>query len=113
VEKISFFLPGKENYYAQETGYAFIKALTEEFTGQEVYSTRIFRLLYRLGDLLVAAQVGELCPVNKKQVVAIFETCCTFVVVSMDHIYYPLVIRKDAVVSQEDFQAESWYLQAS
>ena len=113
VETISFYLPGKENYYEQEAGYAYLKELAEEFTGLEVYPNRIYRLIYRLDGKLVVAQVGEMCPVYEKEITAIFETCCTFVVVSEHHIYNPLVIRKDEVLEVLNFREEAWYLQAS
>lgn len=113
MEPISFFLPGKENYYEQEAGYAYLKELAEEFTGMEVYPKRIFRLIYRLDDVLVVAQVGEPCPVYHKTVSAIFETCCTYVVVSEQHIYYPHAIRKDQVIEVVTFSQEEWQLQAS
>jgi hypothetical protein len=110
---MSFFLPGKENYYEQEAGYAYLKELAEEFTGLEMYPNRIYRLIYRLDGVLVVVQVGELCPVYEKTISAIFETCCTYVVVSEQHIYNPLVIRKDEVSEVLHFREEEWYLQAS
>ncbi|MGV3504963.1 MAG: hypothetical protein ACO1O1_14735 [Adhaeribacter sp.] len=109
----TFFLPGKENFYEQEAGYAYLKALAEEFCGEEVYSHRIFRLLYHLDGLLVVSQVGEACPVYFKTIVAIFETCCTYLVVSEGHIFNPLAVRKDQVVEVTDFRQEGAYLQAS
>jgi hypothetical protein len=113
VESISFYLPGKENYYEQETGFAYLKELAEEFTGLEVYPNRIYRLIYRLDGKLVVAQVGELCPVYEKMISAIFETCCAFVVVSEQHIYQPLVVRKDEVTEVLNFREQESYLQAS
>jgi hypothetical protein len=113
VDAISFFLPGKENFYEQEAGYAYLKNLAEEFTGQEVYLNRIYRLIYRLEGQLVIAQVGELCPVYQTRISVIFETCCTFVVVSEDHFYNPLVVRKDAVTEVVNFREEEAYLIAS
>ena len=109
----TFFLPGKEYSQEQEAGYCFLKALAEEFGGEEIYSHRIFRLLYHLDGLLAVAQVGEPCPVYHKTVVAIFETCCTYLVVSEGHIYSPLAIRKDQVVEVTDFRQEGAYLEAS
>lgn len=112
-DTLGFFLPGKENFYEQEAGYAYFKSLAEDFSGEEVYPIRIFRLLYHLDDLLVAAQVGEPCPVYQKTILAIFETCCSYVVVSECHIFSPLAIRKDQVVEVTDFRPEEAYLQAS
>jgi hypothetical protein len=109
----NFYLPGKENFYEQEAGYAYLKGLSEEFTGEEVYPNRIFRLIYRLDGLLVVAQVGESCPVYKTRILAIFETCCTFVVVSEGHIFNPLGVRKDEVMEVTNFREEEPYLKAS
>jgi hypothetical protein len=113
VEEVSFYLPGKENYYEQEAGYAYLKELAEEFSGEEVYPTRIYRLIYRLDDMLVAAQVGEKCPVYHAPISAIFETCCTYLVVSDGHIFNPSAVRKDQVVEVSRFREEGAYLQAS
>jgi hypothetical protein len=111
-DAVSFFLPGKENYYEQEAGYAYLRELAEEFTGEEVYLNRIFRLIYRLDGMLVAAQVGELCPVYKAPISAIFETCCTYVVVSEGHIFNPSAVRKDEVIEVTLFREEDAYLKA-
>jgi hypothetical protein len=113
VDTVSFYLPGKENYYEQEAGYAYLKELAEEFTGEEVYPNRIYRLIYRLDGMLVVAQVGETCPVYHTPISALFETCCTYVVVSEGHIFNPSAVRKDEVVEVTRFREEDAYLQAS
>jgi hypothetical protein len=113
VDTISFYIPGKENSYELAAGYAFLKDLAEEFSGEEVYPNRIYRLIYRMDGMLVVAQVGEQCPVYKKRILAIFETCCTYLVVSEGHIYNPCGIRKDEVIEVVNFREEDAYLQAS
>ncbi len=105
MNTLNFYLPELNNEYEQEAYYAYMKDLVQEYTQEEVLDKRIYRLIFRLEDILVAAQVGETCPVYKKPIYAIFETSSTFVVVSKDQIYSPLGIRKDAVLEIVEFAA--------
>jgi hypothetical protein len=113
MDALSFYIPGQGNEYAQEASYAFFKELAEDFTGEEIYANRISRLINRLDGVLVVVQVGEMCPVYKTRILAIFENSCTYVVVSEGHIYNPLAIRKDEVKEVTYFREEEVYLKAS
>ena len=106
IEPKEFYMPEIDNAFEQEASYAYIKDLVEEFTLEEVESCRIFRLIYRLEGILVVAQVGDVCAVYRKPIYAIFATSSSYVVVSKDHIYSPLGIRKDEVLEVVPFKGQ-------